>query len=153
MMVTKYHHIVGFTMRSIGRSTAPRHSMCLLRYFLDHPLIWRIVFDAGLKSRNQVRQTRKGYMREALMGALVAAGAGLFATTTVSAAPVVNGAPIGVVTSTSLPIQLVEEHEHRREESRERHHRREESREHEHHRREESRERRHHHRREESRER
>ena len=131
MMVTKYHHIVGFTMRSIGRSTAPRHSMCLLRYFLDHPLIWRIVFDAGLKSRNQVRQTREGYMREALMGVLVAAGAGLFATTTVSAAPVVNGAPIGVATSTSLPIQLVEEHEHRREESRERrhHHRREESRE------------------------
>jgi hypothetical protein len=82
MMVTKYHHIVGFTMRSIGRSTAPRRPKWFPRYFLDHPLIWRIVFDAGLKSRNQVRQTREGYMREALMGVLVAAGAGLFATTT-----------------------------------------------------------------------
>jgi hypothetical protein len=152
MMVTKYHHIVGFTMRSIGRTLARRRSKWFPRYFLDHLLIWRIVVDAGLKSRNQVRQTREAYMREALMGVLVAAGAGLFATTTVSAAPVVNGAPIGLATSTSLPIQLVEEHEHRREESRERHHRREESREHEH-RREESRERRHHHRREESRER
>jgi ABC-type Zn2+ transport system substrate-binding protein/surface adhesin len=99
-------------------------------------------------------------MREALIGVLVAAGVGLFATTNVSAAPVVNGAPIGQVTSTSLPIQLVEDRDHRREESRERRHRREESREGEHrreegreheHRREESRE--HEHRREESRER
>jgi hypothetical protein len=96
-------------------------------------------------------------MRGTLVGVLVAVGAGLFATTNVSAAPVINGAAIGEAASTSLLIELVQhrreesrERGHRREESRERGHRREESREREH-RREESRERRH--RREESRER
>jgi hypothetical protein len=89
-------------------------------------------------------------MRGTLVGVLIAVGVGLFATTNVSAAAVINGAAIGEAASTSLPIQLVEERQHRREESRERRHRREESREREH-RREESRERRH--RREESRER
>jgi hypothetical protein len=60
-----------------------------------------------------------------LMGVLVV-GAGLFATTNVSAAPVINGTAIGEAVSTSLPVELVQ---HRREESREPRHRREESRE------------------------
>jgi len=89
-------------------------------------------------------------MRGTLLGMLVAMGAGLFAASHVSAAPVINGAAMGEAAATTQPIQLVEERGHRREESRERRHRREESREREH-RREESRERRH--RREESRER
>ncbi len=80
-------------------------------------------------------------MRGTLMGVLIAVGAGSFATTNVSAAPVTNGTAIGEAISTSLPVELVGLREHRREESRERRHRREESRERRH-RRDESRERR-----------
>jgi hypothetical protein len=75
-------------------------------------------------------------MRGTLMGVLIAASAGSFVITNVSAAPVTNGDAIGEAISTSLPIELVGWREHRREESRERRHRREESRERRHPRRE-----------------